>query len=178
MKPITCTTPRRSFIKKSFGILSLAVLPQIDSFGKSYTKRLAYHTIGLSQLHTQKISQVILSQKSFKITANKYLSDILFLGNKDNLNFIELQKAINSHALIIAEKPENPAQVESLKNFCMGQKVHLVLVEKWNEQNSDKQLFDKISFVETVIDEVKIHQSISYLNLLNSLTTPGGFTIV
>lgn len=178
MKTLSKSTPRRSFIQNSIGLLGLSLLPSIDILANNYTNGLIYNTIGISASALEKISVSFKANKlDIQISTNSQGADLLFVGKLDNLSIIELGKKLRDHAIIIFEKTDNEAKLAELKALTFYKKAHLAQIESWNEKTQSKLLFDKVTFIETSVDEALVHQSISYLNILSKLTDNGGFLI-
>lgn len=178
MKATKSNLNRRRFIYDVAGLLAISTILPNSVFAKTTQKKLC---IGSNGLHSEKIEllkRAISSQSlQLRFSSENQKSDILFISNISDLNINEISKLVNSHALIVVEKAENEAKFAELKAFCFYKKANLAIIEKWNGQTNERIVFDKLSFVETSIDEAKIHQSIEYINILSKLTSGSGFII-
>ncbi len=178
MKILSEGTPRRSFIQKSIALFGLALLPKIDLLARNYSDVLAYNTIGLNSVLPNKIAKSFKAFNIRVISSQKAEgSDLLFIGKIDDLNWMEIGKKLRDHALIIFEKTDNEAKLAELKAMCFYKKNHLAQIESWSNEADSNFLFDKLTFIETSVDEARIHQSISYLNILSKVTSQGGLLI-
>lgn len=166
-------TPRRGFMKKSIGLLSLSLLPNINVFSQSKTEILSYSVVGLGEIIQTQIAETL---KGYKIVLKKANdSDIVFIGKTELANIANIKALVQKNRLIVIE--QSNIDLTTIKEICITQKAHLAEVQQWETSSDTTKLFEKITFIETNIDKRNIDLSINYLNVLSKLSTPTGMWI-
>lgn len=175
MKSTNNCLNRRGFIYNFAGlVISSAVLPN-NIFANNFQQNLNISSAGIDSVRINRIKNAIsIGGLPLTFGSLSQKSDLFFVS-KASISAIETQ--IKGHSLIIIDGDFTSISFYELINYCNKKSIHLAKIEKWSDEINSDVLFEKITFIETKVNQKSVNQSINYLNILSKLTTGNGLII-